>query len=76
MARKRIAGVASAADSAPESLPFTAGVLSGRPLTATEYAARRDAATEQALARFALARTSPQERTGAAEPQHTHQRSM
>jgi hypothetical protein len=75
MARKRNAGVASAADSAPESLPFTAGVLSGRPLTATEYASRRDAATEQSLARSAVAQTSPHQLTGAAVPEQTQQTS-
>ncbi len=52
MARKR----GAEADATTGSLGFSAGVLSGRPLTANEYAARRDAATQQALARFGLPR--------------------
>ena len=41
------------------SLAFSAGVLSGRPLMPSEYAARRDAATQQALARYAYPRALP-----------------
>ena len=52
MARKRGAEV----DAPTGSLAFSAGVLSGRPLTTTEYATRRDAATQQALARYGLPR--------------------
>ncbi len=55
MARKRGAEV----DDTTGSLAFSAGVLLGRPLTANEYAARRDAATQQALARYGLPRALP-----------------